>query len=304
MLDFKEVTLEDKKLLNSYFYAFGENSCQHSFCSMFCTKNKYNDNICEDENYLFTLRKNLENDKERFYLFPMGDVNDKKKLSDAINKIFDDAREYGKKVCFNTITKKNKEILRDMYGDKFTYIDNRDYYEYIYTFDRLANLTGSSMASKRYDLKTFFRDYGDRIKIRKIKLSDIEEIKKFQARWLNENNKENEKSLILENMVIDIGLKNYLELELSGIVVFIDNEIIGYAYGNKISETAYDVLIEKGDRKYADIYKVLNRDLVRFCCNGFKYINREEDLGISGLRKSKLSYKPDYMIEKYIAKEV
>ena len=76
------------------------------------------------------------------------------------------------------------------------------------------------------------------------------------------------------------------------------------ACGNTHNTQVDDVIIEKGDRSISDIYKILNRDLVRMCCYGFSYINREEDVGVEGLRKAKMSYKPDILLEKYIVTEV
>lgn len=305
MLRFKSVELSDKLLVNKYLYKYGENSCQHSFAAMFCNKVKYNDSIYEEDGYLFILRANRCTEKERLYLFPMGDTENKETLKNAIQKILDDAHFYNKKVCFSTLTLNARNLLHELFPNKFEEENNRDYYEYIYNYATLANLSGSSLSSKRYDLQTFFRDYKGRVRERILKIDDIDDIKKFQYEWLYEKTKgEEDVQLELENETINVGLSNYKELGFSGIVVFIDDKMAGYAYGTEISDTAYDVFIEKGDRKFPDIYKVLNRDLVRLCCRKYKYINREEDVGVVGLRKAKMSYKPDMMIAKYIEREV
>jgi hypothetical protein len=133
----------------------------------------------------------------------------------------------------------------------------------------------------------------------------MEEIKAFQKMWLSDMLKDAEDvQLELENTAIGIGLDNFFELGLSGIVIYVDGKMAGYAYGSPISDDCYNVIIEKGDRSIADIYRILNRDLVRMCCDGFSYINREEDVGVEGLRKAKMSYKPDILLEKYIVTEV
>ena len=82
-----------------------------------------------------------------------------------------------------------------------------------------------------------------------------------------------------------------------------DGKLAGYAYGARLSDDCYDVMIEKGDRSAPDIYKILNRDLVRLCCEGVGWINREEDLGVEGLRRAKLSYKPDRLIRKFSVRQ-
>lgn len=305
MLKFKSVSFDDKALIDSYLYKYGENSCQHSFAAMYCNKVKYNDSIYNENGYLYILRANKCNEKERVYLFPMGDINDKEKLAMAIQNVIDDAHRYKKKVKFATVTERAERLIMELFKGKFTSENIRDYHEYIYNYETLANLPGAKLSSKRYDLQTFFRDYGSRVKERILKIDDIPAIKEFQREWLYEKTKgEEDVQLELENETIEIGLSHYKELGFTGIVVFIDDKMAGYAYGTEISDEAYDVFIEKGDRQYPDIYKVLNRDLVRLCCRKYKYINREEDLGVEGLRRAKESYKPDKMIEKYIVSEV
>lgn len=304
MLDFCSITLKDRDRIMKYLYRYSENSCQHSFASMYCMAEKYGDKYCEKDGYLFILRGGKCTDNERVYLFPMGETKDRMALSHALSEIFEDAGAYGKKVRFETVTAKATELINALFPERFTAQNARDYAEYIYTYEKLSELPGKALASKRYDIKTFFRDYGERTTIERIGPEYIEGIKEFQRVWLENMLKDEEDvQLELENTAIGIGLDHFEELELSGIVVFIDGKIVGYAYGTPISQDCYNVIIEKGNRSIPDIYRVLNRDLVRMCCEGFSYINREEDVGVEGLRKAKMSYVPDILLEKYILTE-
>ena len=304
MLHFQPVSLEQKQKIEDYLYRYGENSCQHSFIAMYCMEAKYQDMICEQDGWLFTLRYGKCTDTHRVYLFPLGDMNDMDGLRNALAAIVNDAHENGRAVRFETITETAAKNLKKLLPNQFAIEPCRDWYEYIYNFNTLANLPGGKLASKRYDIQTFYRDYAGRAVVRKIQIGDIEAILQFQRTWLTEKQHIDEDvQLDYENLAIHKGLAHYQELGLSGIVVFIDGELCGYAYGAPLSDTAYDVIIEKGDRRYADIYKILNRELVRLCCDSFAYINREEDAGVEGLRKAKMSYKPDILLEKFIVQE-
>ncbi len=271
---------------------------------MYCMEAKYQDMVCEQDGWLFTLRKGKSTDKERVYLFPLGDMADTEGLRNALTAIMEDAHENRCSVRFETITENAAKSLKELFPNQFAIEPNRDWYEYIYNFNTLANLPGGKLASKRYDIQTFYRDYEGRAVVRKIQPDDIDGILRFQRTWLTEKQHIDEDvQLDYENLAIQKGLAHFEALGLSGIVVIIDGELCGYAYGAPLSDTAYDVIIEKGDRRYNDIYKILNRELVRLCCDGFAFINREEDAGVEGLRKAKLSYKPDLLLEKYIAQE-
>jgi hypothetical protein len=304
VLNFHPISLASKHDIDEFLYRYGENSCQHSFVAMYCMEAKYQDMLCVKDGWLFTLRKGKCTDKERVYLFPLGDTTDTGGLRNALTAIINDAHENNRTVRFETLTANAANLLKKLMPNQFDIEACRDWYEYIYAFNTLANLPGGKLASKRYDIQTFYRDFEGRATIRKIQLSDIDAILQFQQTWLTEKQHIDEDvQLDYENLAIQKGLAHYDELGLSGIVVFIDGELCGYAYGAPLSNNTYDVIIEKGDRRYNDIYKILNRELVRICCDGFDFINREEDAGVEGLRKAKLSYKPDILLEKYIAIE-
>lgn len=305
MLSFEKITLKDRDVLRQYLYQYGENSCQHSFVSMFCMAGKYGDMFCQQDGYLFIQRGNKRTPGFRNYLFPMGDTTDKSALKNAISLILEDAKSHGQKARFETVTRKAAEEIQRLFPERFHCVNIRDYAEYLYTHEKLADLPGSEMASKRHDINTFFRDYGDKTVIEKICPDHIEKIRTFQKNWLLDMLRgEEDVQLELENEAIQVGLDHFEELGLSGIVVFVDGEIAGFAYGTPISKDCYNVIIEKGDRRVPDIYRVLNRDLVRMCCDGYAYINREEDVGVAGLRKAKMSYKPDILLEKFIVTEI
>ena len=305
MLDFQPLSPERKAELDPFYYAYGGDSCQHSFVSSFCMKGKYGDQVCVRDGFLYTLRALRGSDTERVYLFPLGDNRDRLGAARAIENILADAAAHGKQARFETITEESAALLEQLMPGRFHLEEKREYAEYLYSHDRLAMLPGHDMASKRHDISTFERTYAGRYDVKVISSSeDTERIRPFQQKWLDEKMmREEDVQLELENEAIRTGLDCFFSLGLSGIYVLLDGEIAGYAYGAKLSDQCYDVMIEKGDHRYQDIYKILNRDLVRLCCDHFSWINREEDLGVEGLRKAKMSYKPDRLIRKYIGRE-
>ncbi len=305
MMNFEAVTLKHKQLINPYLYKYGEGSCQHSFAAMFCLSDKYCDSVCEKDGWLFVHRAGISSKAERAYLFPMGDYSNEGGLRDAIEAILEDAHFHGAAVRFETLTEAAKDTAVRLFPNKFSVTSLRDYSEYIYTYDKLVNLPGPQLRSRRYDIRSFYRNYGGRTRIEIIEEKHLDEIQRFQKMWLETRlNGKEDVQLEHENIAIQLGLSNFFELELIGIVMYIDNVLCGYAYGVPLSANSFDVIIEKGDRRIPDIYRALNRDLVRICCSKYQYINREEDVGVEGLRRAKLSYQPDILLEKYLLCEV
>jgi hypothetical protein len=250
---------------------------------------------------LFIRREKLSNDDYAAYLMPFGSGD----LSDAVALLLDDAHSSGQLVRFDTATEAAKDFLLTGFPSVFEAAEVRGYADYIYSYEKLASLSGSALASQRHDVNAFWRTYEGRVLIRDITQEDTGEILDYQTRWLKTRLREEDTvQLEQEHEAITRGLTCFDALGLSGIMLYVDGVLRGYAYGVKLSENCYDVMIEKGDREINDIYRVLNMETVKRCCNGIAYINREEDLGVPGLRKAKLSYKPDILMKKYVVSEM
>lgn len=299
-MNFRDVKIDDYDLVWKYCAPYGENSCQHSFVNMITLDEKYGTKICEENGFLYVLRENLGDENTRVYLFPFGS-GDKRK---TVENIFEDARSHNAAVRFQTITEEKCSFLENEFPNMFDMEEVRDYAEYLHLSDNLANLPGKAFASKRYDANLFRRTYEGRMSETLITKEHTDVILDFERKWLDESREfHDETALELEYREIEKQLKYFDELRISGLIIRIDGEIQGFVYGVPISDSCFDVLIEKGNRKFNDIYRILHQDIVRLCASDYKYINREEDVGVEGLRKAKMSYRPDILLMKYIASE-
>jgi hypothetical protein len=302
MLEFNSVGLEFKNIADSYYNKYGERSCQHSFATSFCLKNKYNDMFVEKDGVLYICREGISDDNERVYLFPMCDKSNKDLIINAINNVLNDAHLRKKKAVFKTITKSSKDILTKFFPDIFMIEDSRDLYEYIYDVKKIATLQGSLFQSKRNIINKFYKTYSEVI-VKEIDKTSVHELKKVYEEWLYNRQNLNQSLINNEIKEFEIAIDNYDKLGLIGLSVYVDNVIVGFNFGALVSGDTYDGMVQKGNIKYEGIYEILNRETAKMYQNLIRYMNFEEDLGVEGLRKAKLMYHPDYMIEKYIAKE-
>ena len=236
MLVFKPVASDMQNLIRGYTFKYGEGSCQHSFVSSFCLAHKYGDMFCEQDNFLYTLRSNLCDEKFRVYLFPHGDKDNLQAVKNAVEKILDDAHENNTRVKFLTLTKNSVDLLFKLFPEKFTAVPDRNSAEYICDFDSQVNIKGSKLAVKRNKINGFFRNYGDKFSVALIENEHIEKIREFQKAWLEEKILRNSDpyhiaQLKNEDNGIQTALDNFFDIGLTGVVVFIDGELCGYAYG-------------------------------------------------------------------------
>lgn len=177
-------------------------------------------------------------------------------------------------------------------------------WEYLYDRERIATLSGHGLVTKRYESRAFWRRFGVRASVKPITLSDIEEIREFQALWLASKLADPDWiHLTNENTTIGMSLSDFNALGLTGIVLRIDGVVRGFAYGCRLSPDCLDMVAEKGDRSILGIYSVLNQQFALCCGEGCRYLNWEEDVAVPGLRQAKLSYKPDILLQKYILSE-
>ena len=196
---------------------------------------------------------------------------------------------------FGIIDLKTKEWMSKIYP-KIEFKDHRDFYEYVYLAENLAELKGSDYAKIRNRLNKFKRNYA--YELEKISEDNFDEIREFLKRWCLWKDCESDPVLENERKAILYSMDNFFQLGLSGIAMRINNAVESIAVFERMNPDTAVVHYEKGSPDYDGIYKAINAETAKIILGqNIRFINRESDMGISGLRNAKLSYHPHHMIE-------
>ncbi len=301
-MDFKEIDIDAKEILDKYFDLVDYEACEYCFNTLFMWQHAYKTCYHIGDGFAVLVG---EHEGELFSILPLAP---KEKIPEAIEYAinwFDDDK---KKVYFRGIDTNVVEILKDIYPEKFDYTAERDIFDYVYDAEKIRTVKGRKLSGKRNHLNYFTKEYDSRVQRRLLTKEDFPECFSLLKEW-NEYKSGDED---FENSIDDefIGMKklfdNYDKLsdKLKIYGVFIDGKLQAFSMGEKINDDMALVHIEKANADIRGLYPYINKMFIADEFPDVKWVNREEDMGIEGLRKSKLSYYPERFIEKYTVREV
>ncbi|MCD7727651.1 MAG: phosphatidylglycerol lysyltransferase domain-containing protein [Ruminococcus sp.] len=289
MLEFRQIKLGDKDWIDEALKKSDFRGCEYSFannvawCRLSDTKiSRYKD---------FYLSASFED--EFFNLtFPAGSGGYK----ELFDKMLEFSSEIGKRLKLNGVNSDMLKVLTQLYGeDRLETEADRDYFDYIYKAEDLINLSGKKYHGKRNHIRRFKESDWSFVPIDESLIDDCFE---FSAKSFNASDKYDEHSAVVEQYAINTFLTNFKYLNLSGGVLYQNGEMVGFTIGEKLNSDTFVVHIEKALSEVNGAYPCLCNEFARVQASDCLYINREEDLGIEGLRKSKESYRPAFMYEK------
>jgi hypothetical protein len=197
---------------------------------------------------------------------------------------------------FGFIKKQEKELITTWYPT-LQIVEHRDYFDYVYRAADLAELPGTKYAKIRNRLNKFKKNYS--YTIEDISEDNMEEVGEFLKRWCLWKDCASDELLENERKAIVYSMSHFFDLGLSGLALQIKDSIEAIAVYEKMNKDTIVVHFEKGSPDFDGIYKAINMETARRVRHQFPYIDREEDLGVPGLRQAKLSYHPDHFIELY-----
>ena len=293
-LDFRALEIDDRDLFDKILSGANSNSFSKSFGSYFLWSENHKTKICFDDDILY-----IKYDKKNLaYEMPKG-VNTSEALKKSVNLLLDyHAKTRGDiNFKFTRLLKFEAEKLELMFPGKFKIEPERNDFEYIYSVEELSELKGKKYHSKRGHIKKFSKN--NLWEYSALNINKKEDYILFFRSWFEERPDANPNEMI----AIEKALKYYNELKLYGGMILVEKKIVAGAVGEKIDDETFVVHFEKALSEFSEAYAVINNELCKKIQNEYKFINREEDLGIPGLRKSKLSYHPQFFIEKYSAVE-
>ena len=293
MLIFKPVTIKNKEDITAYTRSGNYMNCDFAFSNMCSWRFLYDSEFAIDEDFLF-IRFFIKH--YRVYMCPIGTGD----LKQAFEKIKKDAAENDYQLRIFGVTSSGKNTIEQLFPGKFTITANRNYFDYIYLRDNLCSLKGKKYQPKRNHINKFKKNYAYRYQ--PITPDMIQECLKLEQKWIQSNHTEKDaESLKFENRSMVFALNNFEALDLTGGAIFVENEMVAFTYGSPINHYTFGIHVEKADIQFEGIFSVINQEFASHLPEQYLYINREEDLGLPGLRQSKLSYQPVIILEKNMA---
>ncbi len=286
--DFKPVTFDDKSLFDKHYEKYPPVHSDNIFTTIISWK-EYADYHYTyiDENLI--IYSNINN---QIRLRPPSGKF-KKDIFDQVLRL---AKKQDSDYPFGVIDEDTKDRISKEYPN-IKFMEHRDYFDYVYLSKDLAYLTGSSYAKIRNRLNKFKKFY--QYSVEKISKENMVEVKKFLKRWCLWRDCESDPILENERKAILFSIDNYFKLGLSGILIRINDAIESIAVFEGMNKDTALVHYEKGSPDFDGIYKAINQETAKILLNNYKYINRESDMGIPGLRKAKLAYRPHHMVKLY-----
>ena len=292
MLDFRAILPADRDVIHNYFYNAVGHGCEYSFVNTYCWAKQFVAFFGEMPLFLCRYGNWIS------YLFPKCE-----NVKEAIDALLADAKERGIRFRLFGATPAEAEAVAALYPQRFTARSMRDSYDYVYDIERLCALRGRKLQGKRNHCNHFEQAYPD-YRVLPLTKELLARCIEFSARWYEEHTDSHPYTDTSEETAAILKTFQYFdELHMEGVALETQDGLVAFAMGNRIREDTFDVNFEKALAEINGAYPMVNREFARLIHSRYpevKYLNREDDMGIEGLRRAKESYYPDLLLEKIV----
>jgi uncharacterized protein len=296
MVNFKPLALEDKELFLEYLKDYDFNTYEYSFSTLYLWRK-----LCNVEYAIIKDAIIVRKTEKSFGTYFMQPIGYKKENLKYIIDILMGIKKEDKniKCLFRDIEKTFLDDLKELFPNDVCFCEDINNFDYIYKREELMTLKGNRFHKKRNHYNQFLNSYEYVVKdFDEEKVLD--DCREFAVAW-NENKEEMSRQLEYELEGIKDLLQNYKALDLQGMAVYVNDGIIGFTIGEKVNNKMAIIHIEKANADFRGIYNFINKTFIERYYSDLEFINREEDLGVEGLREAKSSYHPVKLEKKYIA---
>lgn len=293
MLDFRPLQPEDRERIQTLTEALGDPGCEYSISCLILWE-KALAARCVDAVVLRVFY-----DGNPYYMFPLGCVE----LSACLTEMRRDCRERGIPFRMISLTPSLRDRLAE--AGSFLFRPDRNRADYLYSAESLASLAGRKYQAKRNHINRFLALYPDWV-CEPITAETIPECAQMTREWYREHASEKFSlgAYDEEDELIASAFAQFDRFGFDSLLLRAEGRVVAYTFGLPLTRTVFDVNVEKAFSSVPSAYAMINREFsgrIREKYPEIVYLNREEDLGSAGLRKSKLSYHPAVLLEKWTA---
>lgn len=283
----KPLQITDNLLLREYLLKYPRENCDYSLTNLMVWGLIYGNHYL-----IYKERLVIFNLKYQFIFFPIGEELNPIELSELVNSF----RKYYPNVQLILVPAEYLMKFPYLIDDYYLHED-RDWSDYVYSIDSLVNLSGKKLAKKKNLISQFTRAY-PQYKVLKISEDRLDVILQFTQKWRRERSVGGS-YLDTEYQAIENTVKYWNQLPVEGIIICLDQKIAAYSIFSPQTVDMVTEHFEKFDPDKKGSAQLINWETARYLQGRFKWINREQDIGLDGLRQAKLSYVPDRLLPYY-----
>ncbi len=291
-MNFRNIEISDKPIFDKFVKGAKNPRSLYNFTTCYIWAGNGKVKIAVEDDVLYILW-NLK--EKSFMLYPIVLGSD---VKTAIDRGISHLESLGAKPRFICLSPNDVLELKAIYADEFHYDYDRDNSDYLYETQRLINLSGKKLHSKKNHYNAFCKNYN--FTYRRIEKDDIDACKELFDLWYKD--KDEDTKLLKESKIATYKLLDNLEkLGVTGGLIEVDGKIIACSVGERITDDTALIHVEFANTQYRGAYAAMNREFAKNEWADCKFINREEDMGDEGLRKAKESYQPVALLDEYRA---
>ncbi len=290
---FNDININTRDILSPFLLTNKYGICDFSFSNIFMWRYCYKATYSLHKGYLVILSSDFDG-VPHFFMPLEGEAPEA-----PLKEVLFDMMAYAKQIELDFrmigLTDEMVDELKEIMPQNFV-IKNADVWDYLYLSTDLISLTGKKFHAKRNHINKFNSLY--EYEYINLDGSHIDICLAMLDEWEKENDET--ESLLAEKIAVKEALINFDQLQLRGGGLLINGTLRAFTLGQPLNDDVFVIHVEKADYSYEGIYSKINQLFAENTCSGFKYINREEDMGIPGLRKAKMSYNPSLLLNKHI----
>ena len=286
-MEFQPIALEDKEIYEKHYKSLYRITSDASFTTPYIWSSAFKTHLYYDDDVLCVQGKNKEN--VPYYMMPVGN-GDRERF---LKRLYERCHDLSIPFSLHWLHSTDVTLLEKLFPGRLHIEESRNSAEYVYETEKLILLPGKKLHAKRNHVNAFHKAYPFTIK--DITTETVEDARSFVLARCNSADE-----TIAMNRLFD----EYFSLDVTGMLLYVDEEIVGVTAGELLTDDTALIHLEKANTDFSGAYASVNQLFIKNYFSHTKYINREEDMGIEGMRKAKLSYHPAFLLEKYTVTEV
>ena len=279
-LEFRALRPEDSLWLAPLLSASGRDCCEYSFTTAYMWSEHYGVRVARVGTVAVM-------GSERSYLTPVGDG-----WEEVLRQM---VAEAPRPLCLHSVDDSLLLRLKALFPGRVHAEETRDEFDYLYRTEDLATLPGNAYHGKKNHIAGFSRQH--EWVYEPLSADNVGDMVRLSKAWCEEKGGCSH-SLSSEQCAIQRVLRDPVRFSLSGGLIRVEGKAVAFTLGSPINERVFDIHVEKALSAYAGAYAVINREFAK-TKTAYTYLNRENDMGIPGLRRAKESYHPAILLRKY-----